>query len=61
LTVQKGFEEISRLRPERTETFLLALPDIAHVSRGIEAALILDSRGVDLRMVYTDAGPFHDL
>ena len=45
VTVQKGFEEISRLRPERTETFLLALPDIAHVSRGIEA----DSAGTEVQ------------
>jgi hypothetical protein len=28
---------------------------------GIVKRLILDSRVVDLRMVYTDAVPFHDL
>ena len=29
--------------------------------RGFAVTLILDSRVVDLRMVYTDAVPFHDL
>src|SRR3989442_141329 len=37
IPLERGFEEISRLLPERTETFFLALPDKAHVSRGIEA------------------------
>jgi hypothetical protein len=37
LTAQESRQEISRLGPEWTETFLLALPDEAYVSGGREA------------------------